>query len=1067
MQNITRETIRHLASSDTVYYRGMRYYAAGKVSSVTWNEKTGQYRGIVQGSNNYVVTIQPDEEGDITYSCNCPAHIKYSGACKHVVAALLFVFDYRQRENMKHSSNRAEQTAYQIIEYFNKREYSKLTPQYYHMKLHINIPEFLKENDSQAFVSFMAGADKMYKVASVKKFMSDYYEGNTIDLGKEFHYVSGECVFDDKASAVLNYFTELYEIQEVLGRAYYPNFFKRHEIVLSKGMLYRLLKLAEDIPCSLTVYGSTFDDVKILQGNPDLQIDLTLDNDIIKMKNASEHKLFSLCKDGSILYYNKVIYIPQKEFISNLLPLYSALFSTVGKSVEFKGDNKNNFIEKVLPVIKKTMNVVIPKEIEDSYVVEPLDAKLYLDINYVRKKYVISAKIKFCYGIHEINPLAEESTYQYIIIREREEEERLIKLLYELGFKTYGEEFILSDENDIFAMMSYKIKVLTDNFEVFYSKEYKKISVKKIDAPSANIRLNTDINLLKMDLKYEQIPDEELEEFFKSVRLRKKYYRLKNGAFIDLNLEEQEIKSLAWFLDNGEDEGDGSLKFAGSDIFYLENMLAEDEKVQKDENYKKLLEDITHPEKISYDIPSDVTAKLREYQVTGYNWLRTLSRYGMGGILADDMGLGKTLQTIVYISSRPKEKTLIVCPTSLSYNWQDEFERFAPHIRTCIITGAPEDRKDSICNHRDEYDVWISTYPLIRKDVDYMKELSFDNMFIDEAQYIKNPASLGSKAVKKVRASHRFALTGTPIENALSELWSIFDFIMPGFFGKYSKFSDQYEKPILREQDEAKKQELKLRIQPFILRRMKKDVLKDLPDKIETKRMSEMTGKQRKIYLSYLTRIQSQLRENDGLNSGAGRIQVLAALTRLRQICCHPGTFIENYSGGSGKLEVLMEQLPDILDAGHSVIIFSQFTSMLSIIADALQDNQIPYFYLAGSTKPVDRKRYVEEFNEGVVKVFLISLKAGGTGLNLTGADTVIHFDPWWNPAVEDQATDRAYRIGQKKKVHVIKYVMKDSIEEKIYELQKRKKMLSDSVIEAEEVFVNQLTKEEILQLFE
>ena len=317
-----------------------------------------------------------------------------------------------------------------------------------------------------------------------------------------------------------------------------------------------------------------------------------------------------------------------------------------------------------------------------------------------------------------------------------------------------------------------------------------------------------------------------------------------------------------------------------------------------------------------------------------------------------------------------------------------------------------------------------------------------------------------------IKADNKFALTGTPIENALSELWSIFDFIMPGFLDRHSKFADKYEKPILREKDESVRNELKLRIQPFILRRMKKDVLKDLPDKIETKRMAEMTKKQNKIYMSYLSRTQAELKDNDALNSGQGRIQVLAALTRLRQICCHPGTFVDNNNGGSGKMDLLMEQLPDILDAGHSVIIFSQFTSMLSIIADTLKQNDIPFFYLVGATKPVDRKRYVKEFNQGVVKVFLISLKAGGTGLNLTGADTVIHFDPWWNPAVEEQATDRAYRIGQKRKVQVIKYVMKDSIEEKIYELQKRKKLLSDSVIEAEEVFVNQLTHDELMSLF-
>lgn len=261
--------------------------------------------------------------------------------------------------------------------------------------------------------------------------------------------------------------------------------------------------------------------------------------------------------------------------------------------------------------------------------------------------------------------------------------------------------------------------------------------------------------------------------------------------------------------------------------------------------------------------------------------------------------------------------------------------------------------------------------------------------------------------------------------------------------------------------------ELRTRIQPFVLRRMKKEVLKELPDKIETKRMAEMTAKQKKIYLSYLSRIQEEMKGVGTFEAAGGRMQVLAALTRLRQICCHPGTFIENYHGGSGKLDLLLEQLPDILNGGHSVIIFSQFTSMLNIIAQELTKQGIAYHYLAGATKPEQRKEYVKSFNQGRVKVFLISLKAGGTGLNLTGADTVIHFDPWWNPAVEEQATDRAYRIGQKKKVQVIKLIMKDSIEEKIDALQTRKKLLSENVIEAGEVFVNQLTMEELMELFQ
>lgn len=1068
MQKITREAIRRLASSETIYYRGMRYYAAHAVSNVTWNENSHQYRAVVRGGNQYIVTIQGGQDAEICYTCNCPSHVKQNGACKHVVAALLFISDYQQRENASQSLDSEDKTAYQIIEYFRKREYRRLTPQYYHLGLMITIPSLLKNQNSKAFVSFTAGAEKMYKVANTRKFIEDYYQENDIQLGKQFHYVAGECAFDETSAQVMDYLTEIYEIQETLGKTYYSNLFNRQELVLSKNMLLKLLQLAPGLDCQLTLFGKNLGRVQIVSGNPDITLDLQMEQDSLHLKNGGEHTMHALTQDGTILFYHDTIYLPTREYIGNLLPFYSSIFTSQKNFLDFRGENKRNFIEKVLPVIKKSMHVEVPQKLRESYVVEPLVPKLYLDINHSRKKFWISAKIEFTYGKYAINPLAEEQWHENVIlVRDREEEENLTKLLYDLHFNVYEETFLLKNEEDIFELMTDKVRLLTEHFDVFYSKEYKTLNVKKIGTMSANIRINTDINLLELDLGYSQVPKEELEDFFKAIRLKRRYYRLKTGAFIDLSKESDKLQNIRWMLENGQSDKDGVVTFHKSAAFYLENILPHTSHINKEESYQKLLYDMRHPETVSCDVPEMVHASLRPYQQVGFQWLSTLAHYDMGGILADDMGLGKTLQSIVYICAHPGEKTLIVCPTSLAYNWQEEFEKFAPDLRTCIIQGTPQERQALIQAPEEDYDVWITTYPLIRKDTKSYLERTYDHMFIDEAQFIKNPSSLGAKAVKSVHARHRFALTGTPIENTLSELWSIFDFIMPGFFPKYAKFSDMYEKPILKEQNEDCMKELKQRILPFVLRRMKKEVLKDLPDKIETKRMAEMTSKQQKIYLSYLSRIQTEIKEHDSINSGQERMQVLAALTRLRQICCHPATFIENYHGGSGKMDLLMEQLPDILAGGHSVIIFSQFTSMLNLIAEALDQEDIGYFYLSGATKPAERKQYVKEFNQGRVKVFLISLKAGGTGLNLTGADTVIHFDPWWNPAVEEQATDRAYRIGQKKKVQVIKLIMKDSIEEKIDALQKRKKQLSDNVIDTGEVFVNQLTKEELLDLFQ
>lgn len=1065
MYKITREAIRRLATTETVYYRGMRYYAAHAVSDVTWNEATKQYHAFVQGSNIYGVTIGFGEDEQITHSCNCPAHAKYPGACKHVVAALIFIADYQQRADALENLGWEDQTAYKIIEYFRKREYRKLTPQYFHLALQVTVNEPLKSRQSKAFVGLYAGSSKMYKVSNTKKFIQDYYNHKEIRLGKEFRYIPEECQFEPTSAAVLAYLTEIYEIQETLGKTYYSNLFNRQELVVSQNMLCKLLRLAEGLHCDIILRDKKMENMEIMCSNPKLSMELQMEDEVLSLHDMGQEPIISICEDGSILCYQGCIYLPDMEFLANLRPFFTTLFGKKQSELEFRGENMGSFIEKVLPVIKKTMNIQVPEKIKDHYIVEQLQPKLYFDIDRSRQRPVLVARMIFAYGEHEVNPLQDEQKGSYILVRDREEEEQLLRLMYDKHFSVRREQFVLTKEDEIFQLMTEGIQDLCRQFEVFYSKEYKANSIKKVGMLSAGIRLNTDINLLEMDVDYGHIPKEELRDFFRSIKLKKKYYRLKSGAFVNLMTEDKQIDELRDLLSIGEVTEDNKIAFSQTAVMEVDELLPHTQRITRDAGYKQLLEDLKNPDKTNWELPNGMEDILRPYQITGYRWLCSLAHYGMGGILADDMGLGKTLQTITYVLANPGTRTLIVCPTSLAYNWQDEFSKFAPQIATQIISGTPQERAD-LMQQSTDVPVWITTYPLIRKDVDLYKAQIFDACFIDEAQFIKNPTSLGAKAVKAVQAKHRFALTGTPIENTLSELWSIFDFVMPGFFGRYRQFEECYEKPILRDHDSVQMQKLRRKIRPFVLRRMKKEVLTELPDKIETRRMAEMGAKQRKIYESYLARIQMELAGDEENTPGGNRMQVLAALTRLRQICCHPATFASNYHGGSGKLDLLMEQLPDILEGGHSVIVFSQFTSMLSIIAHELKQRNIPFFYLAGSTSAQERKREVKEFNRGEVKVFLISLKAGGTGLNLTGADTVIHFDPWWNPAVEDQATDRAYRIGQKKKVQVIKYVMKDSIEEKIYELQKRKKQLSDQLIQAGESFVTQLTMEEIKELF-
>ena len=990
MYKITREAIRRLATTETVYYRGMRYYAAHAVSDVTWNEATKQYHAFVQGSNIYGVTIGFGEDEQITHSCNCPAHAKYPGACKHVVAALLFIADYQQRADALENLGWEDQTAYKIIEYFRKREYRKLTPQYFHLALQVTVNEPLKSRQSKAFVGLYAGSSKMYKVSNTKKFIQDYYNHKEIRLGKEFRYIPEECQFEPTSAAVLAYLTEIYEIQETLGKTYYSNLFNRQELVVSQNMLCKLLRLAEGLHCDIILRDKKMENMEIMCSNPKLSMELQMEDEVLSLHDMGQEPIISICEDGSILCYQGCIYLPDMEFLANLRPFFTTLFGKKQSELEFRGENMGSFIEKVLPVIKKTMNIQVPEKIKDHYIVEQLQPKLYFDIDRSRQRPVLVARMIFAYGEHEVNPLQDEQKGSYILVRDREEEEQLLRLMYDKHFSVRREQFVLTKEDEIFQLMTEGIQDLCRQFEVFYSKEYKANSIKKVGMLSAGIRLNTDINLLEMDVDYGHIPKEELRDFFRSIKLKKKYYRLKSGAFVNLMTEDKQIDELRDLLSIGEVTEDNKIAFSQTAVMEVDELLPHTQRITRDAGYKQLLEDLKNPDKTNWELPNGMEDILRPYQITGYRWLCSLAHYGMGGILADDMGLGKTLQTITYVLANPGTRTLIVCPTSLAYNWQDEFSKFAPQIATQIISGTPQERAD-LMQQSTDVPVWITTYPLIRKDVDLYKAQIFDACFIDEAQFIKNPTSLGAKAVKAVQAKHRFALTGTPIENTLSELWSIFDFVMPGFFGRYRQFEECYEKPILRDHDSVQMQKLRRKIRPFVLRRMKKEVLTELPDKIETRRMAEMGAKQRKIYESYLARIQMELAGDEENTPGGNRMQVLAALTRLRQICCHPATFASNYHGGSGKLDLLMEQLPDILEGGHSVIVFSQFTSMLSIIAHELKQRNIPFFYLAGSTSAQERKREVKEFNRGEVKVFLISLKAGGTGLNLTGADTVIH----------------------------------------------------------------------------
>lgn len=472
-------------------------------------------------------------------------------------------------------------------------------------------------------------------------------------------------------------------------------------------------------------------------------------------------------------------------------------------------------------------------------------------------------------------------------------------------------------------------------------------------------------------------------------------------------------------------------------------------------------------------VPETVAALMRPYQRRGVNWLHYLARNGFGGILADEMGLGKTLQTLIYLQHRKvtglsKAPSLVVCPTSLVRNWVDECAKFTPEIQTLLLHG---NKRQSQFKRIAEHDLIITSYALLRRDIAEYQTFEFDTIVLDEAQHIKNRTSQNAQRAKMLRGVSRLILTGTPIENSLLDLWSMFDFLMPGYLGPATDFRDRYEIPISKGGDERAQSRLRQRVQPFILRRTKAEVARDLPAKLEQISLCELTEEQKKVYQQILEQGRRDVTESSARNGQEkGRMAVLTALMRLRQVCCHlkmlPNLDNKEWNEPSAKLDYFSELLDQAVDGGHRMLVFSQFVTLLKLVAAKLEERKISFCYLDGST--VDRLGEVHRFqNDASIPVFLISLKAGGTGLNLTGADTVVHFDPWWNPAVEEQATARAHRIGQVRIVNSYKLIARGTVEEKIVSLQQRKKDLIKNTLVSEEAFVRSLTWDELQGLLE
>ncbi|SHJ72701.1 Superfamily II DNA or RNA helicase, SNF2 family [Clostridium cavendishii DSM 21758] len=1089
MEIFTEKSIKKCTGT-VMLKRGESLYDYGSVSDLSKIQTSSDiekitatvYEGRDKKFGNNIEMELDFKSGNINYfKCDCVDFINLKGkkACKHIVAAFLTY--------LKPKSNNEEKVSYTPK---NNEGVEDLEAGLDSDKNTNNIKE-IKENEKEViriknnfiinnlgkdiYISLELEENRSYKVDNILDFLNSYkYKNYSVSCEDGFVYSPEIFEFKERDTKILDI------ISSNLGKRSTLN---DSELKLELDEFNEIIKLLKDKHFKIHYNGGTYKRAKLLQEDIPLEFIINKDFKGVFMLNHIDEIPLDLLDEGKYYFYKGDIYEPSQNQIELYKPLHK-MFSEQKKSIITLTESTKYIENSFIPRLKDISAKVLVNDNKDS-IKKELNAikenEYFKTFIHLEKKLTgLAVNLKFLYDDVEFDIFSSDKFKKAELIKNRQiaKERPIINVIKNMGFEMTRNYFLMEDEDSIMEFMLYYFNSLSKFATVTYGEEVENLKLYNPSEYNVNIGI-TERGMLEFSFDIEGVNRWEYKDIFHAMENNETYYRTEKGKFIYLRDGGLiSVNRLIKYMDTESSfERDRYLVSSRHNAFYVEQYLKENEMfyVKKNAEYRRLIDALDNSESKEVILPEKLEKTLRSYQKVGVKWIKALATMGFGGILADEMGLGKTLQAIAFIVSemenikKSNKPAIVIAPTSLIYNWEGEIKKFAPELKTLVIYGAKRER-DEVVKAITDYDIVITSYAVIRNDISNFQNIEFSYCFIDEAQQIKNPRSLNTRAVKKINAYSRFALTGTPMENSLVELWSIFDFIMPSYLLSQKRFNAKYEEPIVIGRNKEVLGDLKKHITPFMMRRLKKDVLKDLPEKIESTILVDMTEEQKLAYANFVNKAKnnlSVLASSDGIKNR--KIHILSAMTGLRQICSCPSVMLENYSASSGKLEVLDNILDECISNGHRILIFSQFIGVLNEIANLLKNKDIDYMYLDGSTKSKERYRLVEEFNEGRGEVFLLSLKAGGFGLNLTGADTVIHFDPWWNPAVEEQATDRVHRIGQKSNVEVIKLVAKGTIEEKILQLQNKKKEIIEDVIsknDSQDLIISNLTEEELEDLF-